>query len=816
MADTAAALVIQLSADFKDFKKQMQSATGVFDTEGRKIAKKQADLKKQLSNWTLDFTGLKGLNKALVGLTAVGIGVGIADLVKKSLDAASAIGDVAQQAGVSVETLQKLRFAASQSGATFDIMDVALTTLNKNLGEFVNTGAGKAAQSFKTLGIDKLINAGDVRNAEDAYNVITKKLQGVGSEAQKSAYLASFFGKEAGPKLLQLVNQGTEGLARLEAQAVSLGIVLSENTVKGAKEANDKLDALFSVMKAEGVAAVASLAPEIAHLAEQITNGLPDLIKWVERWAAYFNLIELSPVQKLQQQIDDVTAELANADKLKDSDFLNPLGLMSNNIDRTKAGLLTKLAGLKADMANQLAHGPVDLTAFSHAYDAKPEDPKLHINDIAGKAKAEQEAKAAEQLALRRAQFLAQTVVDQKTADAALLAAQNETQVQLLKGSAGYYAAVKKQIDDEYQSEVDVITAKADKQKAELDRQGKDWKQHAEVVSTINATMNAEIAEADEKRKQKQDEAGSDSLIRQAGIQADEQIRQYGQEAAALGLATAAAAKLAYVQGQLNDAKQKGITLTDQEIASILRQGDAIGTAAQAAHDAQENMNKSIQITDEFRQGLEDVGAAGLQGFDNLADAAKNFLNQIAEMILRLYVLKPLLNGLLGEQGSSGGGLLGGLLGNIFGGGSSLASNTTAAIAANPLLFADGGYTGPGGRNQPAGVVHKGEVVWSQKDVRRAGGPGVVDAMRRGGGYADGGIVGRPPMLTPSLPMASGPSRVGPSIAFHIDARYASKGTAEEIRDQLLKTGPAIVRAAVQESDRRFPSNLSSTVRDRG
>ena len=56
--------------------------------------------------------------------------------------------------------------------------------------------------------------------------------------------------------------------------------------------------------------------------------------------------------------------------------------------------------------------------------------------------------------------------------------------------------------------------------------------------------------------------------------------------------------------------------------------------------------------------------------------------------------------------------------------------------------FAVGGYTGPGGRLQPAGVVHKGEVVWSQADVARWGGPGVVEAMRTWRGYDKGGFVG--------------------------------------------------------------------------
>ncbi|MBW0298489.1 phage tail tape measure protein [Shewanella xiamenensis] len=57
--------------------------------------------------------------------------------------------------------------------------------------------------------------------------------------------------------------------------------------------------------------------------------------------------------------------------------------------------------------------------------------------------------------------------------------------------------------------------------------------------------------------------------------------------------------------------------------------------------------------------------------------------------------------------------------------------------------YSSGGYTGAGGKYEPAGIVHRGEVVWSQRDVARAGGVATVEAMRKGHkGYADGGVVG--------------------------------------------------------------------------
>ncbi|ENU43226.1 hypothetical protein F985_01936 [Acinetobacter seifertii] len=67
----------------------------------------------------------------------------------------------------------------------------------------------------------------------------------------------------------------------------------------------------------------------------------------------------------------------------------------------------------------------------------------------------------------------------------------------------------------------------------------------------------------------------------------------------------------------------------------------------------------------------------------------------------------------------------------------------TLIQAATPQGFADGGYTGNGLKHTPAGVVHKGEVVWSQEDIKRWGGVSVVESMRQSkpSGYANGGFV---------------------------------------------------------------------------
>lgn len=65
--------------------------------------------------------------------------------------------------------------------------------------------------------------------------------------------------------------------------------------------------------------------------------------------------------------------------------------------------------------------------------------------------------------------------------------------------------------------------------------------------------------------------------------------------------------------------------------------------------------------------------------------------------------------------------------------------------------FSVGGYTGAGGVNEAAGIVHRGEVVFSQRDVAKFGGWRAVEAIRRGGA----GLLAR---LAEKVSMPSGSS----------------------------------------------------------
>ena len=120
-------------------------------------------------------------------------------------------------------------------------------------------------------------------------------------------------------------------------------------------------------------------------------------------------------------------------------------------------------------------------------------------------------------------------------------------------------------------------------------------------------------------------------------------------------------------------------------------------------------------------------------------------------------------------------------------------------------LFASGGYTGPGGKYEPAGIVHKGEDVWSQEDIARAGGIARVEQMRLRG-YANGGIVGASPSgsvssggivgASPSGSVSSGGVVIG-DIIVPVSGGGKSEGVSDKQTGQLLG---GIVRAAVNDA----------------
>ncbi|EFE6071499.1 phage tail tape measure protein, partial [Escherichia coli] len=117
--------------------------------------------------------------------------------------------------------------------------------------------------------------------------------------------------------------------------------------------------------------------------------------------------------------------------------------------------------------------------------------------------------------------------------------------------------------------------------------------------------------------------------------------------------------------------------------------------------------------TDSFSQ----VKSVATQTFDGIAQnmaamltgseqSWRGFTRSVLSMLTEIF-LKQAMVGIVGSIGSA--------MGGAFGGGASASTGTAIQAAAANFHFATGGFTGTGGKYEPAGIVHRGEFVFTKE-----------------------------------------------------------------------------------------------------
>lgn len=167
------------------------------------------------------------------------------------------------------------------------------------------------------------------------------------------------------------------------------------------------------------------------------------------------------------------------------------------------------------------------------------------------------------------------------------------------------------------------------------------------------------------------------------------------------------------------------------------KRGDwALGAQRALLNYADESSNVFAQtesaVTNAFK-GMEDALVqfvmTGKLDFKSLANS---IISDLIRIQLRASMMQ-MFSGLLGGWMGAGAQASGAVTSPVTGWG----SVTGTALPG----LASGGYTGPGGKHDPAGIVHAGEYVINAESTKKLGLP----YLNKLNGYASGGLVGAPP-----------------------------------------------------------------------
>jgi hypothetical protein len=210
------------------------------------------------------------IGTALGALAAAGaLGIAVRGLNRAS-QAIDELGKTAQKFSVSVDSLSAFNFAAAQSGASAEKLNIGLKKLSVAMAE-LNQPTKETSVLLTQIGI----TAGDT--TEKAFVKLAEAISKMPDGVEKTNLAVKLLGK-SGTDLIPMLNEGAEGLDKFRKRAEELGLVIKDTTVAQLTAYNDNMAEIGRLTEGATNKILEGLAPALATLSGAIaqTTGVSD------------------------------------------------------------------------------------------------------------------------------------------------------------------------------------------------------------------------------------------------------------------------------------------------------------------------------------------------------------------------------------------------------------------------------------------------------------------------------------------------------------------------------------------------------------
>ena len=157
----------------------------------------------------------------------------------------SELNDLSQRTGVSVEALSELQFVFGQAGVEAADLETAIKKMQKAVVEAAKGSKG-ANELIARLGLSVADLA--AMTPEEMLSAFADGLATVSNPSERAALAMELFGK-SGTKLLPVLAQGAEGLARMREYARDLGLTVSTDAAQAADALDDAIGELTATVR---------------------------------------------------------------------------------------------------------------------------------------------------------------------------------------------------------------------------------------------------------------------------------------------------------------------------------------------------------------------------------------------------------------------------------------------------------------------------------------------------------------------------------------------------------------------------------------
>jgi hypothetical protein len=290
MADDVQKLLVQVDASVELLRRNLLSGEQQVVQFQKRTQTNLTIVERQFQK--MGTTSAAAFGKMRAGLATLGISLGVGAIIaasKAALEYAGHLGELAGTLGLTTKDLQEFSYAAGQVGVSQEELETGIQKLTISMGK-AQLGSKAQADAFKAIGIS--VDQLKGKNAGDVFRMIADKLETVSDRSQRAAVEVALFGK-SGAKLDNLLSGAQGRLSELADAAQRLGIVLSDEQIRHADEAADKLRALKTVLEARIAGVVADNANSILTLANALVTLVGKLGAAIRAYQAFLAVIRI-------------------------------------------------------------------------------------------------------------------------------------------------------------------------------------------------------------------------------------------------------------------------------------------------------------------------------------------------------------------------------------------------------------------------------------------------------------------------------------------------------------------------------------------
>ena len=333
--------------------------------------------------------GLGRIGRSVANVRTALIGLGATVALKQFATQIDNLAKASGRLGLTVNQIQSLQFAASQTGASAAELEKGLTRFSRNISE-ASTGIGTGIRAFEALGVTLTDVDGNLKPTNQLLSEVSDRLAFIKDPADKVRIAFDLFGR-SGVNLVNTLQAGSGELNKLRDEFNSVTLQLTGEDAKAVEEANDLFDKLGRTFVSFGQKITTFILPPLARLAKFLTvlvvTGFANAIEAARDFLNFFvtgynkiaNLVGLDPAEKfgfgkeLEQNLRNIASAFDEAEKSanqvritiggtvdgfkKSKETLEPLKATLNDTEKALIGIAKTATDRMADSLMGLIDG---------------------------------------------------------------------------------------------------------------------------------------------------------------------------------------------------------------------------------------------------------------------------------------------------------------------------------------------------------------------------------------------------------------------------------------------------------------------------